>query len=258
MLGSSVPRFAFEGYVASVPRKVASAEPVRLKVVYNTPVALISEFTRSVGKGGVAIASPKMAPVGTRFIFELRVKGIPDRVEVHGEVVSVVPQAADMFLLQIRYHQPDNRSGLDALLRRMFEAQKHERSRKHVRIPLQVRATDESAKSIGYVLRDISYGGLGMEIDATEVPRWVKLNEPVFLELTLSVGVLALHGEIVWVMKPPKDKAHEIAPGFGVAFGRLRADTLERLQKILTFRGLPPPPWKAQISFGMDAVSRMP
>jgi hypothetical protein len=30
------------------------------------------------------------------------------------------------------------------------------------------------------------------------------------------------------------------------------------LEKILTLRGLPPPPWSARLSFGMDAISRMP
>lgn len=239
-------------------RKAAPGEPVRLKVTYKTPMALISEFTRSVGKGGVAIASRKMAPVGTRFIFELQAKGVPDLVEVHGEVVSVAPQSGGMFLLNIRYHQPDNRDGLDALLRRIFEAQKYEKVRKHVRIPLQLRATEDKANSIAYLVRDISFGGLGIEIESTDVPRWVKVNEPVFLELTLSLGVLALHGEIVWVMTPPKDRARLMNPGFGVSFGKLRGDTTERLERIMTFRGLPPPPWKAKISFGMDAVSRMP
>ncbi len=238
--------------------KVAKGEPVRLKVTYKTPVALISEFTRSVGKGGVAIASRKMAPVGTRFIFELQAKGVPDVVEVHGEVVSVSPQSGSMFLLNIRYHQPDNREGLDALLRRIFEAQQFEKVRKHARIPLQLRATEDKANSIAYLVRDVSFGGLGIEIEATDVPRCVKVSEPVFLELTLSLGVLALHGEIVWVMTPPKDRARLMNPGFGVAFGKLRADTIERLERILMFRGLPPPPWKAKISFGMDAVSRMP
>ncbi len=239
-------------------RKVANGEPVRLKVTYKTPLALITEFTRSVGKGGVALASRKMAPVGTRFVFELKVKGAAELVEVHGEVVSVAPQSGGMFLLNIRYHQPDNREGLDAVLRRIFEAQQFEKIRKHARIPLQLRAIEDKPKSIAYLVRDISLGGLGIELESSHVPSWVKVNEPVFLELTLTVGVLALHGEILWVMAPPKDRATLINPSFGVAFGRLRADTANRLEKILTFRGLPPPPWKAKISFGKNAIARMP
>jgi Tfp pilus assembly protein PilZ len=234
------------------------AEPVRLKVAYKTPQALLSEFTRSVGKGGVAIASRKSAPVGTQFIFELRAKGMPEVVEVHGEVMSAAPQSGGMFLLNIRYQQPNNRDGLDGLLRRIFEAQKYEKVRKFPRVPLQLHATEDKANSIAYLVRDISAGGLGIEIEAPETPKWVKKGAPVFLELVLSLGTLALHGEVVWVVNPPPERQKLVNPGFGVQFGKLRADTVERLDKILTFRGLPPPPWKAKISFGMDAVSRMP
>ena len=235
-------------------RKGADAEPVRLKVAYKTPQALLSEFTRSVGKGGVAIASRKSAPVGTRFIFELRAKGVPDVVEVHGEVMSAAPQSGGMYLLNIQYQQPNNREGLDALLRRVFEQQRYEKVRKHARVPLQLHATEDKANSVAYLVRDISFGGLGIEIEAPEVPKVVKKGTPVFLELVLSLGTLALHGEVVWVVNSPPPAIR----GFGVNFGKLRADTVERLERILVFRGLPPPPWKAKISFGMDAVSRMP
>ena len=239
-------------------RKGASDEPIRLKVAYKTPQALLSEFTRSVGKGGVAIASRKSAPVGTRFIFELRARGVPDVVEVHGEVMSSAEQNGGMFLLNIRYQQPENRVGLDALLKRIFEAQRYEKIRKFVRVPLQLHATEDKANSIAYLVRDISAGGLGIEIEAPEAPKWVKKGAPVFLELVITLGTLALHGEVVWVVNPPKDRQKLVNPGFGVRFGKLRADTVERLERILVFRGLPPPPWKAKISFGMDAVSRMP
>ena len=49
---------------------------MRLKVSYKTPEALLSEFTRSVGRGGVTIESKKSLPVGTRFVFELRAQGV--------------------------------------------------------------------------------------------------------------------------------------------------------------------------------------
>ena len=44
-------------------------------------------------------------------------------------------------------------------------------------------------------------------------------------------------------------------PALGVSFGKLRPETIERLERILKLRGLPPPPWKAQVSFGLDAVT---
>ena len=52
-------------------------DAVRLSVTYKSPSALLSEFTRSVGKGGVSIASRKSVPVGTRFVFELKARACP-------------------------------------------------------------------------------------------------------------------------------------------------------------------------------------
>src|SRR5205823_3322878 len=106
-------------------------DAVRLSVTYKSPRALLSEFTRSVGKGGVSIASRKSVPVGTRFVFELKAKGVPDVVEVHGEVVNVKNPEKDLHLLTIRYAQPERREGLDALIHRIFEAHKYEKVRKH-------------------------------------------------------------------------------------------------------------------------------
>jgi hypothetical protein len=76
--------------------------------------------------------------------------------------------------------------------------------------------------------------------------------------VSISLGVLMLHGEVVWTAQPPPERSKWINPSFGVAFGKLRPDTIERLERILVLRGLPPPPWKARVSFGLDAVGRMP
>ena len=51
-------------------------QPVRLKVSYKTPGALLSEFTRSIGKGNVSIESGRALPIGTRFVFELHAHGV--------------------------------------------------------------------------------------------------------------------------------------------------------------------------------------
>ena len=45
--------------------------PVRLRVTYKSAESLLSEFTRSVGKGAVTIESRKPLNIGTRFVFEL-------------------------------------------------------------------------------------------------------------------------------------------------------------------------------------------
>lgn len=232
---------------------------MRLKVTYKSPEALLGEFTRSIGKGVVALESARKLPVGTRFIFELRVQGGgTPAVEVVGEVVQVTQPARGRYLLAIRYDPAGERSGVDAVLRKIFEAHQQEKVRKFPRIPLQLRATEETPYSASYLVRDVARGGVGMEVEAPALPRQVRVGSPFLLELWISLGTLMLHGEVVWAFTPPPDRARWVNPSFGVTFGKLRQDTLDRLDRLLLLRGLPPPPWKARVSFGMDAVSRMP
>ncbi|MHB8872661.1 MAG: PilZ domain-containing protein [Myxococcaceae bacterium] len=244
--------------LVSFPSTQDPKAPVRLKVAYKTPAGLLSEFTRSVGRGGVALESRRQVAVGTRFVFELRAQGVSEIVEVLGEVVQVAPVPKGKFRLDIRYDRGADRKGLDALIQAIFDSHKYEKVRKFPRIPLNLRATEDTAYSPSYVIRDVSTGGAGVEVEAPAIPRSVRVGVPFLLELSISLGTLALHGEVVWVFSPPTERAKWINPTFGVAFGKLRPDTRERLDRILVLQGLPPPPWKARVSFGMEAVSRMP
>lgn len=231
---------------------------MRLKVSYKTPETLLSEFTRSVGRGGVTIESKKSLPAGTRFVFELHAQGLPDTVEIFGEVLKVHRTDRARYLLDIRYDAPNDRKGLDVLIQRIFDAHKYEKVRKYPRIPLRLRATDTAlGEALQYVVRDISRGGLGIEIELPAVPKSIKVGTPFLLTLELSIGPLVLHGEVVWIFQPPRER-RVLNPALGVAFGKLRPETIERLERILKLRGLPPPPWRAQVSFGLDAVERMP
>jgi hypothetical protein len=235
-----------------------SREPVRLKVTYKTPETLLGEFTRSVGKGGVAIESRRKLDLGQRFVFELWAKGLKTPVEVLGEVVQCNPLTKGKYLLNIRYDSATDRKGLDEMLQRINDSHQYEKVRKHPRVPLMLRATQEAPYSPSYAIRDISLGGLGIEIESDKVPPAVKVGTPFLCDIWLSIGTLSLYGEIVWVAIPPPDRAKWLSPAFGVRFGKLRPESKENLARILNLRGLPPPPWKARVAFGMDAVSRMP
>jgi hypothetical protein len=232
--------------------------PIRLKVSYKSPASLLSEFTRSVGRATVSLESRTAVPLGTRFVFELVTPGLGQPVEVHGEVVQVTPAAQGRFHLQIRYEPGAERLGLDAIVQRIFSAQQFEKKRQHARIPIQVVATEETPYSPSYVVRDISMGGLGVEVDAAKLPAHARLGNAFLCELWLSTGALGLYGEVVWVSAPQAEGVQPVRPSFGVRFGKLRQSTVERLEKILHLHGLPPPPWRARVSFGLDAVSRMP
>lgn len=236
----------------------SSKPPVRLKVAYKTPSGLLAELTRSVGRGGVAIESRRSLPVGTRFVFELHATGIGESIEVYGEVISVKPAPDNRWLLEIKYEAPTDRKGIDVVIQRIFEAQRFEKKRKHPRIPVHLTALEDTKGAPAYAVRDISRGGLALEVEAAALPRHLHVGAPFLLELNLSIGPLVLHGEIIWAFNPPKERARWLTPSVGVKFGKLRADTVERLERILALRGLPPPPWRARVSFGLQAVERMP
>ncbi|MGA9525926.1 MAG: PilZ domain-containing protein [Myxococcaceae bacterium] len=239
-------------------KQSTGGDDIRLKVSYKNAESLLSEFTRSVGRGGVTIETRKTVPLGTRFVFELYAQGIPTPVEVYGHVLQVSRGVHDKHLLHIRYDPGADRTGLDTVIQQIFDAQQHEKIRKHPRVPLNLRGTEEAAYSPQYIVRDISLGGVGVEVEADKLPAAVRTGQPFLLEIWLSLGTLALYGEILWAFTPPNGGARILNPAFGVQFGKLRPETLERLEKIVQLKGLPPPPWRARLSFGMDAVSRMP
>ncbi len=231
---------------------------MRLRVTYKSPVALLGEFTRSVGKGAVVLESAHRLPVGTRFVFEMHTDSVREPVEVLGEIVQIKQPSPGKYLLAVRYDPGDDRRRVDAVLQQIYEAHSTEKARKYPRIPLSLRATEDAAQSPTYRVRDLSRGGVGLEVEAPHLPPAVKVGTPFLLEMWLSLGGLLLHGEVVWTSAPPADRSRYVNPSFGVIFGKLRPDTLERLEQILQLRGLPPPPWRAKVSFGMDAVARMP
>lgn len=244
----------------SSARPERGSDSVRLKVAYKTPEALLGEFTRSVGQGGVTLETPRSVPPGTRFVFEMHAQGVDTPLEVVGEVVQVVPRTAERYLLTVRYATGGERDALDAVLQRIFAAHEHEKLRRYPRIPLNLRAVEETPFSPSFYVRDISRGGVGLEVDAPALPHMVQVGTPFLLELELPPGSapLMLHGEVAWTSSSYRSRASEVTPGFGATFGELRPDTVARLESLLALETLPPAPWVARVSFGRDAAARMP
>jgi len=228
-----------------------SGKPVRLKVGYKTPESLLSELTKSVGRGGVRIESRRTLPAGTRFVFELRAAGVKEPVEVLGTVLSVSESAPGKYVLHIRYEPPTapNR-GLDAVLARIFAAP--ETKRKHPRVPLNVRAVEESPGSPDYRLHDISRGGVGIDVEAPHLPRHVKVGAPFTLQMKLSTGMLKAQGEVIWAVNPTGEGA-ALRPRIGVAWGKLAPRMVDLLDSLVFLSALPAPPWIARIAFGENA-----
>ena len=222
--------------------------PVRLKVAYKTPESLLGELTKSVGRGGVRIEARKSVPVGTKFVFELRSPGVPEAVEVSGTVMTVTETAPGRFVLHIRYEPPGNRAGLDSVIKRIFETSQYDKKRKTPRIPLHVRATENRPQAPTYRLRDISAGGVGIDVEADTLPRHIKVGVSFLIQMKLSTGLLSAQGTVVWAVSTRASDT--MPPRVGVAFGKLNPLVTQLLDDLLTLRALPTPPWIARVTFG--------
>jgi hypothetical protein len=211
-------------------------------------------MTKSVGRGGVRIESKKTLPAGTRFIFELRAAGVKEPVEVLGTVLSVSESEPGKYVLHIRYEPPvaPNR-GLEAVLARIFQTP--DAKRKHPRVPLHVRAVEDTAGSPNYRLHDISKGGVGVDVEADRLPKHVRVGSPFSLQMKLSIGVLKAQGEVIWAVNPPPGNGTaSVPPRVGVAWTKLGPRMLEMLDALISLAALPSPPWIARISFGADGA----
>jgi hypothetical protein len=236
--------------------------PIQLRVSYTSPKSLVAEFTRNVGRRSVVLHSRRPAAPGTRFFFELVAEGVADKVEVLGEVVSCDPRPGTpgRFEVGVRYDAGADRRGLDRALEHIIEAHlRDQRSREHPRIPIHILASGDRPASPQYLVRDLSRGGAGVEVESGEPPPSLQAGAPFLLELgPAGKPALLLHGEVVWRTRPLPGRSRVVNPAFGVRFGTLRPDMVAALESMLTLRGLPPPPWNARLSLGMDAISRMP
>lgn len=222
--------------------------PVRLKVAYKSPESLLGELTKSVGRGGVRIETKKALPVGTRFVFELRSPGVREAVEVSGTVLTVAETSPGKFVLHIRYEPPGNRAGLDGVIKRIFETSQYDKKRKTPRIPLHVRATENRPDAPTYRLRDISSGGVGIDVESDTLPRHIKVGAPFLIQMKLTTGLLSVPGQVVWAVTTRASDT--LPPRVGVAFGKLPPQVSQLLQDLLTLKALPTPPWIARVTFG--------
>lgn len=225
--------------------------PVRLKVAYKSPEKLLGELTKSVGRGGVRIETKKALPVGTKFVFELRSPGVREAVEVSGTVVTVTEPSPGQFVLHIRYEAPRSRVALDGVLKRIFETSQFDKKRKSPRIPLHVRATENRPDAPTYRLRDISQGGVGIDVEADTLPRHIKVGASFLLQMKLTTGLLSVPGQVVWAVSTRGSDT--LPPRVGVTFGPLSKEVLALLNDLLALKALPTPPWIARVLFGDPA-----
>ena len=228
---------------------------VRFRVAYSRPEALLEEFTHSVNQGASPLTVSRAVPVGTRFVFELLAGGVGRPVEVYAEVLSVQPLDSGRYRLNLGY-LPGGRGGLDEVVIRALDSQRQEWTRKAPRMPLNVHATEETPYAPGYLVRDISLGGAGLEVESTTLPKMVTLGAPMLLELTLRTSdKLRLRGVVVWALQG-RGRRSPLNSSFGVQFVEdLDFDSLEMLDRVLSFKSIPR---AARVTFGAEAYHAVP
>jgi len=220
----------------------------RFRIGYRKPETLLHEFTRSVNRNCVTLNVPRPVKAGTRFVFELMTVGVRKPVEVEGEVLSVQAGIDGRFRLNITY-SPGQRGGLDDVVFRVFDAQRAERVRRSPRVPMNLRAAEDAPYSPGYLIRDLSLGGAGMEVEASDLPKTINRGSPALIQITLkSGGLLDLRGVVVWARRAGPNTLNW---DFGIQFVEdLELESLEMLDEVVTLRSIPR---RARISFGLDA-----
>lgn len=228
------------------------ANSIRFRLGYTSPSTLLAELVRAVNRGEVVLPIGRTVPVGTRFLFEMHAPGVSPGVEVLGRVVAVTPKDQG-FELTIHYERGHGRAGVDAALERLREAHRYEQVRSHPRIPFHLNVRDQDL-GLHFLVRDISRGGVGVDLSSEgELPEVVKRGQMVLLELSLPPGVLALHGEVVWVRGAPGGAR----PGFGMRFGTLRPQAATLLEKVLALDLMPSATPSPRLSFGARALDRL-
>src|SRR3990172_7669701 len=77
--------------------------PIELEVQYKRLNGFFSDYTKNISKGGTFIRTKKPLPIGTPFLFRLKVPSCVEVFEVMGEVVRSAGRGDDAAGMAIRF-----------------------------------------------------------------------------------------------------------------------------------------------------------
>jgi hypothetical protein len=196
----------------------------------------------------VRLPSRRRVALGTRFLFELWLKRLAKPLEVEGEVIGVQTGQKGGFEVTVRYRFGEDRTVLDAALRELYEDHEKDTVRAHPRVPIHVIAKD-TRSSTRYVIHNLSKGGAGLTIQGDgEMPKHLEPGVLTLIQVESAEERASFHGAIAWVRTPK----------LGVRFGKFQKSTAATLDRLLVLYALPLDSLRVTVSFGADAISRMP
>lgn len=112
-------------------RRRENRAPIELKVEYKRLNTFFYDYTKNISKGGTFIKTERPLDIGTLFVFELRVPGTDDPIQLRGEVRWVVrpgeplpPSASDSqdtgMGIRFLYDLPEQRAAFERQVEKMM------------------------------------------------------------------------------------------------------------------------------------------
>ena len=77
---------------ASDDCRIETRAPISLKVEYKRLNSFFADYTRNISRGGTFIRTQNPLPIGTSFVFELRIPKLEDPLRIRGKVQWTVSE----------------------------------------------------------------------------------------------------------------------------------------------------------------------
>lgn len=106
-------------------RRVHPRATVELRVEYKRLNSFFADYTRNISRGGTFIRTPKPLPIGTEFVFQLVVPGLPEPLSVLGRVKWVVEPDGTSgndpgMGIEFRYDRQEDRTALEGTVEQLM------------------------------------------------------------------------------------------------------------------------------------------
>jgi len=99
---------------------LVQSQPIELRVQYKRLNSFFADYAKNIRRGRTFIATDRLLEVGTDFIFELEVPGLPDALMLHGKVQWVVtpeqPGATSGMGIAFVFETDADRQRVDAIV----------------------------------------------------------------------------------------------------------------------------------------------
>jgi len=74
-------------------RRLHERYPIELSVEYKRVNTFFSDYAKNISRGGTFIATTRPVPIGTEFVFALKVPGVSEPLRLRGKVVWTIAVA---------------------------------------------------------------------------------------------------------------------------------------------------------------------